>query len=213
MQKIATSEPASRVPLTDQTIHAFLQLLAAKTPTPGGGSLTALTGALAAAQAQMAVAYTLGKRRFAAVEPELRDYSARLDKAMALLEELMEEDRAAYETLHPLLKFPPEKRPAADFAPALLAAIRIPQTVGVLALQVLEICRGLVDKTTPPLLSDLGVAAGLARAAVEACELNVRVNLELLDDQAQAGLMAREAAAHRQAADTLWRDIFQRLIA
>ena len=80
-------------------LRTFLADLAAKTPTPGGGSVAALTGALAAAQARMCVEYTVGKPKFAAHETKLREALAEFKRAEEAFGRLMAEDMAAYERL------------------------------------------------------------------------------------------------------------------
>jgi len=181
--------------------------LAAKTPTPGGGSAAALAGGLAAAQAHMVVAYTIGKPKFSAMEKVLREHASRLLAAMNLFLELAEMDAAAYEVLQPLLKLSPEeRRKNPRFAPALLASIRTPQSVGVTAAQVLLVSTELVDISNPQLVSDLGVAASLANTAVETSALNVLVNLPLLDDPAEAGRLREEVDSISRRAATMWKD-------
>lgn len=161
--------------------------LAARTPTPGGGSMAALTAALAAAQLKMVIAYTRGKPRFAEFESVLADYDARLSRAGAVLRELMDEDKSAYEALTPFIKLPAAQRHADATYPAVVAAaVQIPQAVAAAAASIVEAAEFLQNKVNRMLLSDLGVAAATAMGAVESAELNVLVNLPLLENPAQA---------------------------
>ena len=186
-----TVAAGSSTPLLAQSMANFLASLAAKSPAPGGGAAAALTGALAAALARMAIEYTLGKPRFQAVENDLAAALGQLAKAQAALQELIEEDNAAYEALSRLLKLSATERHArAEYQPAVAAAIAIPESVGTFALAVLELCGQLPEKINPLLISDLGIAAELAHATVHAAKLNVLINLPLLD--------AHQAARHRQ---------------
>src|SRR6185436_11352912 len=131
---------------------------AAKNPTPGGGSVGALCGALAAALAAMSVEYTVGKKKFLPFDAELKTALARFHTTARMFQELMAEDIAAYETLSPLLKLSdPPSHP--DYVAAVVAAIRAPQTAAGFALAVLEQCAALLDKTSKHLLSDLASAA------------------------------------------------------
>src|SRR5438034_4601550 len=81
------------------TIDAFLSAAAAKQPAPGGGSVTALVGALAAAMVEMVVNYSIGKKDLAEHQPTFHHALAELSRARALLLELMVEDQAAFEAL------------------------------------------------------------------------------------------------------------------
>ena len=169
------------------SVRDFLEATAARRPAPGGGAATALVGGLAAALAAMALEYTVGKKAFAGEDRAIREALGAFQSAGRLFQELIAEDAAAYEALGPLLKVPEEaRRRDPDYGAAVVAAIRAPQATAALAANVLERCGGLLDKTNPRLLSDLGVAAALAHAAVHAAELNVRINLPLLADAAEA---------------------------
>src|SRR6266576_6548785 len=89
------------------TISDFLNATAAKQPTPGGGSVTALAGALAAAMGEMVLNYSVGKKDLAQHQPELKIGLAELTRARALLLGLMVEDQVAYEALTAARKLPP----------------------------------------------------------------------------------------------------------
>jgi glutamate formiminotransferase/formiminotetrahydrofolate cyclodeaminase len=166
-------------------IDEFVKSAAARTPTPGGGSVAALVGALAAATGEMAIQYSLGKKSLEAFEEELRPALEEFARARQLLLELMEEDQAAYESLSALRKLPadhPERKEKFDFV--LLASIRVPQTMGAVAASLLELCDRMVNFVNPNLLSDLAVCADLAMAVVRCAQYNVRANLSSIKDQA-----------------------------
>src|SRR5262249_30199649 len=82
-----------------QSINEFLAALAAKQPTPGGGSVAAIAGALAAAMGEMVINYSIGKKNLIAHEPKLREALAELTRARGMLLELMIEDQLAFEKL------------------------------------------------------------------------------------------------------------------
>ena len=117
------------------SVQEFIDQTAAKAPTPGGGSVAALCGALSAALAQMALQYTIGKKASAAHDEELRRSLADLAAAQRRFQELIAEDIAAYAALSGLLKLPDDLRHKnPEFMPAVLAAIRSPETAMVLAM-------------------------------------------------------------------------------
>src|SRR5262245_5876212 len=93
------SPPHPMQPLASYTIADFLEALAARTPTPGGGAVASAVGATAAALARMVVAYSLGKKSLAAHQPALEIAARELDVARALLLRLADEDAAAYALL------------------------------------------------------------------------------------------------------------------
>jgi len=188
----------------------FLAATAARTPTPGGGSVAALTGALGCALAQMALQYTLGKKKFEPFRAELEAALAQLQKAATLLTELIAEDIAAYQAIGPFLKLPPDQRLAdPGYLPAVAAAIGVPQSMGGLGLHILELCHDLRTRINPFLLSDLAVAAALAHATVHAAELNVLANINLVPDKPEAAHLRQDMQALSAKADTLYAQVRQ----
>ena len=169
----------------DTTLADFLTAAAAKQPAPGGGSVAALAGALAAAMGEMVLNYSVGRKNLAQHEGELQPALAELARARRLLLQLMVEDQQAYEALTAAKKLP-DSSPArqGDLDVALLASIRVPQAMGAAALAVLELADRLVDKVNHYLLSDLAVCCELAMATVRCAVYNVRANLPDVTDPA-----------------------------
>jgi formiminotetrahydrofolate cyclodeaminase len=195
-------------PITKMTLESFLTETAAKQPTPGGGSVTALAAALGASLAAMALRYTAGKKAYAQHEPEIQSAIAELTKATTLLQELIEEDIAAYNALSPLLKLPEDQRASnPDYTTAVVAAIRAPETTAALANAILHRTHTMLDKTNKLLLSDLAIAATLAHAAVHASQLNVLINLPLLPNKDEAATQKQNLQILTDKADKTYTDI------
>ena len=174
------------------TIAQFLDGASAKQPAPGGGSVTALVGALAASMGEMALNYSVGRKSLAAYEPELREALAEFTRLRSMMLQLMTEDQAAYEAITALKKLPDDSVERKEkFLPTLLACIRVPQAMAAAGLVAIELCDRLVDKSNPYLLSDLAVCAELSMAAVRCGVYNVRVNLGDLSDAADKVSMQR----------------------
>jgi formiminotetrahydrofolate cyclodeaminase len=169
----------------DQTtpIGTFLDAAAAKQPAPGGGSVTALVGALAAAMGEMTVNYSIGKKGLEPHQAELKVTVAELHRARQLMLSLMAEDQSAYEALTAARKLPegsPQRQ--RELPAALLACIRVPQAMAATAVAIIELCDRVVDRVNYYLLSDLAVCADLAMATTRCAIYNVRVNLADLED-------------------------------
>ncbi|MEI7766802.1 MAG: cyclodeaminase/cyclohydrolase family protein [Phycisphaerae bacterium] len=170
--------------ILDQSVRNFITATASKSPTPGGGSIAALAGAVAAALAQMCVQYTLGKKKYEEHRLVLEQGIERLDRYARLMQDFVQEDIAAYQNLSGFMRLSEADRQLhPEYAPAVRRAIEAPLNVAGLALHILEECDRLLDKTSEWLLSDLGIAALLAHATVGASELNVLANLRLVDSQ------------------------------
>ena len=168
---------------SDQTIHGFLDSLAGKQPTPGGGAAAAMTGATAAATASMVVSYSLGKKKLADHEQSNRDAAQLLSNARAMFLQLSEEDAEGYGVLNALWRLDKDD-PArtAQWDAAVAGAISPPRAMLALSIDLLMQIDLLVPTTNRMLKSDLGVAAVLGEAAARSAAWNVRINLPLVDE-------------------------------
>jgi formiminotetrahydrofolate cyclodeaminase len=167
------------------TISEFLDATAARQPVPGGGSVAALVGALAAAIGEMVVNYSVGKKGLEAQQDDLKRALAQLHRARQVMLELMVEDQLAYQALSTARKLAPGSAQREEqFPVALLASIRTPEAIAATALAIIELCERLVGMVNFHLLSDLAVCADLAMATVRCGIYNVRVNLPDVVDPA-----------------------------
>lgn len=182
----------------NQPITTFLEQLASKSATPGGGGAAALSGAMAAALVSMVCNLTIGKAPHADVETTLRDV---LDRAEALrheLEALAEADVVAFNRLSAAYKLP--RITDADTAirrdaiqAALQRATEVPLHTAHAAAAILPLCPTVAEQGNSQAVSDVGVAVHLAHAAVRSALLNVAINLRVLDDQRFARQVRAEA--------------------
>ncbi|HZZ44468.1 MAG TPA: cyclodeaminase/cyclohydrolase family protein [Tepidisphaeraceae bacterium] len=166
-------------------LDQFLAAAAARQPTPGGGSATAVVGALAAAMGEMVLQYSIGKKNQQAIDQELIPVLAEMTRARQMLLQLMVEDQIAYEALTRLKKLPADSQERKEeYAPALIACIRVPEAMAVTGIVILELCDRVVNFANYYLLSDLAVCADLAMTTTRCGIYNVRVNLKDLPDEA-----------------------------
>ena len=166
------------------TLAQFLEGTAARQPAPGGGSVSALAGALAAAIGEMVVNYSIGKKGLEAHQPSLRSAVVELHRARQMMLELMVEDQSGYQALTETRKLPPSSPEyQTQYPAALLAAIRVPQAIAATATAILDLSDRLTDIVNFHLLSDLAVCAELAMATVRCGIYNVRVNLSAVQDR------------------------------
>ena len=175
------------MPQFDQkaTIGDFLSAAAARQPTPGGGSVAALAGALAAAMGEMAVQYSVSRKKPQPGDAEMQAALGEFHRARQLLLGLMSEDQAAYEALTAARKTAGFAAEKGRDCRALAACIAAPQAVAAAAKAILELAAVLAPRVNPYLLSDLAVCAELAMATVRCAIYNVRVNLPEIADAGQ----------------------------
>jgi formiminotetrahydrofolate cyclodeaminase len=174
--------------LKDQSIQAFLDRLAGPSATPGGGSATAIMGAMGAALVSMVANLTLGKPRYQAVEEEMRTLLARAEALRERLLNVIEDDVAAFDRVMAAYRLPKETeadkaRRQLAMQSALKAATETPMTCARLCAEVIELCRLAAERGNANLITDAGVGALAAQAALKGCALNVTVNLNALQDR------------------------------
>lgn len=169
-------------PLTSRSIGDFLDQLASKTPTPGGGAVASAVGALGTALGDMVLAYSVGKKSLAEHEPVLREASERLGRARLVLLELAAEDEAAYGLVNALSRLPADDARRSELPAATVAAAQVPLSCVATCVGVLGVLEPLPRITNQYLRSDLAIAAILAEAAARAGAWNVRVNLPGIED-------------------------------
>jgi formiminotetrahydrofolate cyclodeaminase len=173
--------------LSDLPISEFLDRLASDAPTPGGGSVAALTGAQGAALGRMVAALTLGKPKFADVEARVSEIDRRLDRAGTMLRRLMDEDAAAYEVLRGAFKLDKaDPQRAERIRQAAGLAGSVPLETATLCARVLADLIELVEIGNPLLEADAAAGRHLARAAILAAAANVRANVPLMSENEAA---------------------------
>lgn len=160
------------------TLNEFLNRLGADEPTPGGGSVAALVGALAAGLGQMSCNFTLGREKYASVEGQVQELCTRLTRARQMLQRLVDEDAEAYAQLSAAFKTDktaPDRK--SQIAQAASVAAGVPFQIAALSKQVLRDLDTLRPIANPRLISDIDAGAHLAKASLEAAAANVRINL------------------------------------
>ncbi len=176
--------------MTDTTIGDYLQALGSKTPTPGGGSVASLVGALACALGNMVLAYSVNKQSLAEHKDQLQQAIVSLTNTQQLLLELAREDEAAYAQLNALEKLDKDDPKRAEIPAAALQAAQVPLSALATCVNTLRLLDTLSAITNVYLHSDLAIAAILAHAGAKAAGWNVRVNLPSLSDETQRASMA-----------------------
>ncbi|TET31817.1 MAG: methenyltetrahydrofolate cyclohydrolase [Planctomycetota bacterium] len=176
----------------EQPMNVYLADAAANKPAPGGGSVSALVGALGATMGQMAANFTIGKKKFADVEPQVKDANDRLKAGGDELARLVQADvdeYSKYEAARTMPKETDEEKAArrAAMQEATKLAMAVPLDVCRKAVDVLQAAADIVDISNPYLITDVGVCAICAFAGLKGAKYNVAINLQSIKDE---GLVA-----------------------
>lgn len=175
--------------LKNLTVTEFVNVTASDAPAPGGGSVAALAGALAAALAEMVANLTVGKAKYAEVEDEMKKLA--VDGA-ALRVELLEDiqkDSTSFNLYMDAIGMPKdtdeEKAVRRDaMQNGLKAAAQVPLSVAAAAYKIFPIAEAVVERGNTNAVTDGLVAAMMARTAVIGALFNVKINLGSIKDEA-----------------------------
>lgn len=182
-----------------ESVSGFLASVASSNPVPGGGSVAAHAGALAAALAQMVAGLTIGQKKYAAVDAEMKEAALKAVSLGNALASLVKRDSEAYSLVSEAYKLPKEPADAAarrteTVTKALLKAAEVPLETARASVEVAQIAALVADKGNTNAITDAGVAALLAEAACKGADYNVRVNVSALEDPSKGAALASESA-------------------
>ena len=163
------------------TIEEFINVTAGKDPVPGGGSVSALAGTLAAALGKMVTGLTIGRKKYADVQPDMEALAPEFDNAISMLLQAIADDAAAYDTVFNAYKLPKETdeekavRKAA-IQEALTHAARVPLSVAERCVSIMPYIKEVAEKGNQNAITDSCVAMMCARTGALGAILNCRIN-------------------------------------
>ena len=171
----------------NQSIKKYLDEAAAKLPAPGGGSISALCGALGAAMASMVANFTVGKEKYKEVEDEINRLLSKSEGLRKRLTELMDADVQAYGKISTAYKMPKASHEEKALRSRAIQeagkeALAVPLITAECCHKILKLNQRLVNIGNVNLISDVGVAVILAEAALQGAVLNVEINLAGIKD-------------------------------
>lgn len=192
--------------LTDLTARGLAEETASESPAPGGGSISAYMGALGAALGTMVANLSAHKATY---DDRWDEFSDIAEKGQALMEELLhlvDEDTAAFNRIMAVFGMPKktdeEKKARAEaLEAATLYATQVPLRTMKKSFEVFDIVEKMAQNGNPASVTDAGVGALAARAAVRGAGLNVRINAAGLKDREMASKLEAEAAEIEKTAE------------
>ena len=174
--------------LHTMTLPDFVAELASSSPAPGGGSIAALGGALAAGLASMVGELTVGREKYAAVQDEMTRVKDEAKKVAAELLELIDRDTDAFNAYMAAIKLPKDtdEQKAARREAMQLAAkgtAEVPLRTLALAAQAARLALSAIRYGNANAVTDAASAGQFARAAAMSAAYNVRINLMSIKDE------------------------------
>ena len=202
------------------TIQEFLDVLSSKEPVPGGGGASALAGALGNALGQMVANLTIGKKKYAQVEDEIKELAERMKGIQGQFTALADQDAKVFAPLAKCYSLPSgteeEKAYKAEVMEArLLDASLVPMEIMEKASEMLEIMDILADKGSRMAVSDVGVGVQFIRTALLGAVMNVYINTKSMKNREKAEEMNEKAERlikeGTEAADRIYQKVREQL--
>ena len=194
--------------LTDLTVKGLLDVTAGKDPVPGGGSISALCGSIAAALTEMVAGLTIGKKKYAEVEEQMKQLAERVQQIRQQLILDVDRDSEAYNVVFAAFQMPKETDEekatrSAQIQEATKIAANVPMEVARRVYSLLSDIEEVVSNGNQNAVTDGCVAMMSARNAIIGALFNVRINLTSIKDEQYVADMTAEA-------DRLEREVIER---
>lgn len=173
--------------LTEKSCVDFAEVLASKASVPGGGGAAALVGALGIALCSMVGNFTIGKKKYAAVEEDVKAMQVKAEALRQRLLELVDADAEAFAPLAKAYSIPKDD-PTHDevLETATLNACKAPVEMVERCAEAIDLLDEMMQKGSRMLISDVGCGALLCKAAMESAAMNVYINTKSLKDRDEA---------------------------
>lgn len=198
--------------LADKTVIEFLNELHSNSPAPGGGSVAALNGAVAASLVGMVGNLTIGKKNYEEVDEEMRTIVQKMDQLKDVFVAFIDKDANSFNGVIDAFKLPKDTDEQKSARSAAIQAgykeaIAVPLAVAKSASELFDIIEDVVKKGNKNAESDGLVAAISIRSAILSALLNVDINLSAVKDQEYVQRMSAEVEALRALANKREQDI------
>jgi len=199
---------------TGRGLLDFVESVASSSPAPGGGSVSACAGTLAAALTGMVCRLTIGKKKYAEVQDEMSETMKKADALKEKLYGLIQEDAEAFDAVMAARKMPKDtdkqKQDRLDaIQKATIIAAEVPLNVMKTSLEVIEWAKIAAEKGNVNSVSDAGCAALNGRSAVLGAYLNVKINIPGIKDESVRSRLDSEAEEVRQKAEELAQSVYE----
>ena len=209
MNQVLEYKLKSRKVAAKEGNRGFLELVAGKSATPGGGSVSALAGALAGSLGSMVCHLTIGKKKYADVEKELTEILKKTETLRSELTFLIEKDAQAFDKVMTASKMPKATdfdkiQRNANLQEATIEATAVPLEVMEKAVSIMEHLPVIAAKGNVNSISDVGVANLMGLSATKGAFMNVKINLPGIDDENRRNEFIDKADTLLKKAETLF---------
>ncbi|MBQ6654409.1 MAG: cyclodeaminase/cyclohydrolase family protein [Erysipelotrichaceae bacterium] len=202
--------------MLENTLSEFSEVLASKEPVPGGGGASALAGSLAASLACMVGNLTLGKKKYADSEEEMKQLIVRADQLRVELLEGIEKDAEAFYPLSQAYGMNKDDFRRRDIMETCLAnAAHAPTEILKKTAEVIDVLEEMLPICSKLAVSDIATAAALAEGCLKGAAVNVKVNTGLMQNREIADSLDQAVEelvrVYRAKAEDIYRQAAERM--
>ena len=200
--------------IKDKSIQVFLDELASKASTPGGGSAAAILGAMGAALISMVANFTVGKKGYEDVDAESQDILNKSEELRNQLTDMIEADVDVFNRVMSAYGMPKETEEekatrSEKIQAALKEATDVPLACAKAAAEVIKLSKPIAEKGNKNVISDAGVAVLAGQAALRSAALNVYINIGGIKDEEFANDRQKQLEATLVGMDALTEEIYE----
>ena len=199
--------------IKDDSVQTFLDQLASKSSTPGGGSAAAIMGAMAAALASMVANLTVGKKNYENVQGDMEKMLRQTEDLRGKLTDMVNADVEVFDKVMAAYGMPKESDEEKNqrsnaIQTALKEATDVPLECAKLCAEVIRLCEPMAEKGNTNVISDAGVAVVAGYAALRSAALNVYINVGNIKDKEFAEDRRQQLEDTLEGMDTLTDEIY-----
>lgn len=200
--------------IKDMTIQTFLDELASKASTPGGGGAAAVSGAMGAALISMVANFTIGKKGYEDVEADSKEILAKSEELRSKLTDAINDDVVVFNRVMAAYGMPKETEDektarSTEIQAALKEATDVPLQCATLCREVINLSQPIAEKGNNNVISDAGVAVLAGYAGLRSAALNVYINIGGIKDKEFADDRRQQLEVLLDGMDVLKEDIYE----
>lgn len=202
--------------LINESVMSFSCKVAAKTSVPGGGGASALVAAIGTALGSMVGEFTVGKKKYADVEEDIKALMKKADDIRFSLLKCIDDDAVAFEPLSKAYSIPKEE-PTRDevMEKCLKDAAQVPFRILELACEAVDLQRDFADKGSVIMISDAATGVAVLEGAIKGAAVNVKINTKSMKDRAYADELDSKVETlvkeYTEKASQIYSDVWERL--
>ena len=198
--------------LLNVSVKSFTEELASKAPVPGGGGASALVGAIGVALGDMVGELTVGKKKYADVEEDVKALMVRAQELRVKLLECIDRDAVAFEPLSRAYGIPKDDPNRAEIMEKCLRdAAQVPFEILCLCCEAIELQVDFAAKGSVLAVSDAGTGVVHCKAALQGAAINVKVNTKAMKDREYAAAIDRQVDERMEKYGAMADEVFNKV--